>query len=157
MTVDTRPWGQLSTPGPARLAAVAGHAERPYVDGVRIGPHADGRSVYRDDAQLVSHLDSSLRSASGAGADVRAEALGDLLQAARLTASTAVQDARTTLRADFDDPAGSAASAELDQGQRDLARAHDALRKGLPVAAVTHFGHAWQRGVNALAHVGRDL
>jgi hypothetical protein len=177
--------GELSKPGPARLAAVAVHVDA-YVDGVRISDDSDGRSIFLDDAHLVAHLDSSLRSSTGAAADLRAGALGDVLQAARLTATTAVEDARTTLVVPaatdsgtvtdsqeqelrdelanggdplasdpVDDPAGRAAALrELSKAEHDLAKALDALDKGLPVAAVTHFGHAWQRGVNTLDHVG---
>lgn len=47
-----------------------------------------------------------------------------------------------------------AAERELVAAERDLAKAHDALVKGLPVAAETHLAQAWRDGTNALAHLG---
>lgn len=47
-----------------------------------------------------------------------------------------------------------AAERDLAAAERDLAKAHTALGKGLPVAADTHFGQAWQRAANVLTHLG---
>lgn len=47
-----------------------------------------------------------------------------------------------------------AAERQLDGAERHFAKAHDALRKGLPVAAETHFAKAWGDASNALAHLG---
>ncbi len=53
------------------------------------------------------------------------------------------------------DPQGwKAAGRELESAERDLAKAHSALLKGLPVAAETHFGLAWQRARNVLDQLG---
>jgi hypothetical protein len=173
-------------PGPDRLADVAATVPL-YVDGARYDDEADGKSAYVDDAQLVSHLDATLHSATDADSTAAlTDGLTDLLLAGRMTAEIAVADARTVLSEpvrtgagttdaseedqlkdqlaagmdplDADpivDPQGrAAAERELEGAERDLARAHDALGKGLPVAAEVHFGQAWQRAMNVLGHLG---
>ncbi|TLM75326.1 VWA domain-containing protein [Pseudarthrobacter sp. NamB4] len=148
-----------ATPGPERVESVA-RTVAGYVDGVRYSQDFDGQQAYRDDLHLVSHLDGAARKAADpAETEVLSSALADLLLAGRLTAETAVSDARTALSP----PAPGTASAEQARAaaERDLAaaehaltQARNALTKDQPVAAETHFGKAWRSGTDALANLG---
>lgn len=145
-------------PGPARIDEVAGTVDG-YVDGVRYREDFDGQQAYLDDLHLVTHLDKAARKASDAEAEVLSSALTDLLLAGRLTAETAVSDARTALTPPpsetMEDHQGrAAAERNLDAAEKALSQARDALARGLPAPAETHFGKAWRDGTNALADLG---
>jgi hypothetical protein len=151
--------GQVATadPGPRRLADVADTASW-YVDGARYGNDVDGKQAYLYDQQLVSYLDSSIqKSTVAATRDSLAAGMVDLLMAGRLTAETVVTDATTVLSGDpgdldpvVDPQARKAAAVDLDAAERALAKAHESLAKGLPVAAETHFGLAWRHATAVL-------
>ncbi|WP_196881053.1 VWA domain-containing protein [Arthrobacter sp. CAN_A214] len=151
-----------AAPGPARIEDVAGTAAG-YIDGVRYREDFDGQQAYLYDLHLLSHLDGAARKATDpAEAEVLSSALTDLLLAGRLTAETAVGDARTALTTPPAEAAGAAvdqlarASAErnLAAAEKSLSQARDALAKAFPAAAETHFAKAWRDGTNALADLG---
>lgn len=150
----------LKTPGPARIDAVAGTVGG-YVDGVRYREDFDGQQAFLDDLQLISHLDSAVSKATDAAAkEILSSALTDLLLADRLTAETAVADARTALSSPtfsnvvLNSSDRAHAERELASGEKALGQARAALADALPVAAETHFGTAWRHGTNALADLG---
>lgn len=155
-----------ASPGPARIDEVAGTLHG-YVDGVRYREDFDGHQAYLDDLHLVSHLDKAARKAPADEAVVLSDALTDLLLAGRLTAETAVSDARTALtppsgssditEPDVDQRARAAAERELAAAEKALSQAQKALAKGQPTAAETHFSKAWRSGTNALADLGISL
>lgn len=151
-----------AAPGPARIDGVAGTVDG-YVDGVRYREDFDGQQAYLNDLHLITHLDKTARKATDAAElEVLASGLTDLLLAGRLTAETAVGDARTALtppssEADEnaeDQQGRDAAERNLASAERALSQARDALGKGLPAAAETHFAKAWRDGTNALADLG---
>lgn len=148
------------SPGPDRLNAVAATVGG-YVDGVRYREDFDGQEAFREDLQLVSHLDASVgKETDAATKAVLSSALTDLLLAGRLTSETAVADARTVLSSPISSDLGltsaglTAAERELASAEKALEQARAALAGGLPVAAETHFGAAWRHGTNALADLG---
>ncbi|WP_460462961.1 VWA domain-containing protein [Arthrobacter pigmenti] len=149
-----------AAPGPARVEDVAGTVDG-YVDGVRYRQGFDGHQAYLDDLHLVSHLEGAARKAAHpAEAEVLASALTDLLLAGRLTAETAVSDARTALRQPSDDAKvveskhdRAAAERDLAAAEKALSKARDALAKAQPTAAETHFRKAWRNGTNVLAEL----
>lgn len=145
-------------PGPARIDGVAGTVDG-YADGVRYREDFDGQQAYLDDLHLVSHLDKAARKAPADEAEVLSAALTDLLLAGRLTAETAVIDARTALTppppgTETEQQGQATAERSLASAEKALSQAHTALAKGQPTAAETHFGKAWRDGTNALSELG---
>ena len=147
-------------PGPDRLDGVAGTVGG-YVDGVRYREDFDGQEAFREDLQLVSHLDAAVgKETDTAAKAILSSALTDLLLAGRLTSETAVADARTALSSPISSDLGltaaerTVAERELSLAGKSLEQAHAALAEGLPVPAETHLGAAWRHGTDALAGLG---
>jgi Mg-chelatase subunit ChlD len=115
-----------ASPGPERLDDVGGTLDW-YVDGVRLDDGADGKGAYLADLHLVSHLESSLRTAPESARATLADGLVDILTAGRLTAESAVQDARTALTVPASPLAATVDPAEEQQIRSELASGADPI------------------------------